>query len=497
MNQHAAAPSASHGEQEPLPGRWVAMATLLIASFMNLIDVTIVNVALPSMQKSLNATSSQIEWVVAIYIMVFGLGLLPFGRLGDIVGRRRIFITGIIVFTIGSALCGLAPSINTLILARFLQGIGGAMMIPQTLAMVPAILSPSERAFAFSLFGLSAGLASVSGPIVGGLLIDANIHGLDWRPIFLVNIPVGIIAVFASLRFIPMLKGNPENRNDFPGILLAAISLFLLIFPLLEGRQYGWPLWAFLMMASSVLVMIAFVLWLRYRDRTGGPQVLPLNLLRNRSYMIGSAMTAFLFSSMPGFFLILAVYLQSGYGLTPLQSGITTVPFPAGVLIASLISGRLGARFPRRRITFGALMMMVTVLWLQHVIGNVEGEIIWTHFAPPLFLGGLGLGTAISPMFQTVLANVQGRDIGSGSGALQSFQQLGGAIGVAVIAEIFFSHVETGMAGGGDRHTVFAQAFTMAVYYNLAALFMVAALVRLLPKPSQVAKSHSGPSVEI
>ena len=199
----------------PIPRRWPALATLLLAGFMNLIDVTIVNVALPRLQASLGATSTEIEWVVAAYVLAFALGLLPFGRLGDIIGRKRMFLIGISLFTLFSALCGLAPSIDMLIGARVLQGLAGAMMMPQVLAIAQVMFPPRERGFAFSLFGLSAGLASVAGPLAGGLLIGADLFGLDWRPIFLVNIPVGILAVIAGRALVPALPPHPEPDGRF------------------------------------------------------------------------------------------------------------------------------------------------------------------------------------------------------------------------------------------------------------------------------------------
>jgi|GEM_PF-101794 len=214
------------------PRRWLALGILLIANFMNLIDVTIVNVALPSMRDNLGASDAQIEWVVAAYVLAFALGLLPFGRLGDIVGRSRMFLIGVAAFTLASALCGMAPSIEMLIGARVLQGLGGAMMTPQVLAIATVTFPPHERGQAFSLFGLSAGLASVCGPVLGGLLIDAQLFGLDWQPIFLVNIPIGIAAIIAGWFLIPRLPGHAELRNDYAGI---ALFLFFVLAPFIEG----------------------------------------------------------------------------------------------------------------------------------------------------------------------------------------------------------------------------------------------------------------------
>ncbi len=468
----------------PHPGRWIAMLVLLIAGFMNLIDVTIVNVALPSMQRAFAASDSEIEWVVAAYILVFALGLLPLGRAGDIFGRRRMFISGLCVFTFGSALCGLAPSMGTLIAARVLQGIGGAMMIPQTLALTPALFPPHERGFAFSLFGLTAGLASVAGPVVGGLLIRADILALGWRPIFLVNIPIGVAAVFAALRFVPSPRGSRELGNDFVGIAIAAATLLLLIVPLIEGRQLGWPLWSFAMMAAALPMAAGFVLWERRQARRGRPELLPIALLGSRNFLAGAAMIATLFSGIPGYFMVLALYLQNGYGLNPLASGLTTLPFPVGVFCASLISGRLGTRWPRRRISAGGLLLAGSMLWMRLVVAGTGDAVLRAAFAPPLFLGGLGLGLSVAMLFQTVLATVPPRDTGSASGSLQAVQQVGAAFGVAIVGELFFSRLAAGALAGGDPHAAYAAAMTRALIYNTLAFLLVAALVRLLPKPA-------------
>lgn len=459
------------------------MATLLVAGFMNLIDVTIVNVAIPSLQRAFDATDSQIEWVVAIYILTFALLLLPMGRLGDVIGRRRMFIAGVCVFTFGSALCGLAPTVYGLVAARVVQGIGGAMMTPQTLAIVPALFAPKERGLAFALFGLSAGLASVTGPVLGGFLIESNISGLDWRPIFLVNVPVGILAVLAALKFVPALPGNKGLEIDGVGIALAAVTTLLVMFPLIEGRQIGWPVWIFVMMIAALPMLYLFIRWQRYRAAAGRAQLLPVTLFRNRNFMMGTGLVMLLFAGVPGFFLVLAILLQIGNGFTPLESGLTTIPFPVGVLCASLAAGRMGNRFLRQRISAGGLLLATCMVILPFVTPQATGEITRTAFILPLFLGGLGLGTAISPLFNTVLSQVADSDTGSASGALQSFQQLGGALGLAVMGQLFFSHIAAAMQGGGDRVPVYSDALQMALLFSTTTFIALALLVWRLPAP--------------
>lgn len=469
---------------EAYPRRWAALAVLLLAGFMNLVDVSIVNVALPSMQHSMGATSSDIEWVAAAYVLAFALGLLPFGRLGDRIGRKSMFLVGVAGFTIFSLLCGMAPTMTTLIIARVLQGLAAAMMVPQVLAIVQAMFPPQERGLAFSLFGMSAGLASVAGPLAGGLLIEANFYGLDWRPIFLVNIPIGVLAIIAAWILVPRSEPNPELTNDWGGTLIAAASVFLLIFPLVEGHSYGWPAWTFAMIAAAILGFALFYFYERMRARAGKTELLPTALLANGNFVLGSVMTVVFFSGVSGFFLVLAVFLQSGFGFSPLESGLTTIPFPVGVLIASVISGRVGMRWQRQRIVIGSLALAIGMAFLGYQLADVADTVNHWNLVAPLMLCGFGLGVGISPMFQMVLATVPPRDAGSGSGALQSFQQMGSAVGIAITGQIFFSSLTSKFTEGSLPHPAFVSSLERALVYEVLAFLLVAGLVVFLRKPA-------------
>ena len=458
------------------PRRWLTLAVLLLAGFMNLIDVTIVNVAIPSLRADLGASSAEIEWVVAAYILAFALGLLPFGRLGDILGRKRMFLLGISGFTLASALCGLAPSTGFLIAARIVQGIAGALMMPQVLALVQVTFPPHERGFAFSFFGVTAGMASVAGPLAGGALISADLYDLAWRPIFLVNIPVGLFALAMGWRLIPSTGRGPKQAIDIVGVALAALTIFAVVFPLVEGREYGWPLWCFAMMGASLPLALGFLAWEARRERRGDPQLLPVALLRNRHFVLGLSMTAALFAGIPGFFFVIAIFLQIGFGFTPLQSGVTTIPFPVGVLIASLISGRFGSSYAKARLVAGALILACGMgLFLFIVDGTTTALDHWT-FAVPLFVSGLGLGVTVAPLFATILTVVDNRDAGSASGALQTFQQIGGALGVAAVGQIFF-----GLLGNAPSQEAYRGSLEGALGFEMAIFLVLAVLASRLP----------------
>ena len=486
------------------PRRWLALAVLLIASFMNLIDVTIVNVALPSLQQNLGADANQIEWVIAAYVLAFALGLLPFGRLGDIVGRTHMFLIGVGAFTLASAACGLAPSIEWLIAARVVQGLAGAIMTPQVLAIATVTFPPEERGQSFSLFGLSAGLAAVAGPIVGGLLIGWNFGGLDWRPIFLVNVPVGILALVLGWFIIPRPPGHPDLKNDYVGIGLFALSMILLVYPLIEGRAYDWPWWTWTMISASIVVLAAFVLWERQMAAANQPQLLNFSLISNPNFLLGALITTIFASGVPAFFMVISIMLQVGFDLTPVQSGLTNTPFSVGVLLVSLIAGRFGSHYLRTRVAISGALLVTGILWTHFIIlGLGESVDHWT-FLPPLLIAGVGLGLGFSALFQTVLAGIPPRDAGSGAGALQAFQQVGGSVGVALVGTIFFGSLGNIGAlfqqGPAAVHAGFADAAAAATWYQIASFALVIVLIPFVkgraPTPGQgEMRAPAGPPI--
>ncbi len=481
-------PMPSQDSEAVDPRRWLTLAVLLLAGFMNLVDVTIVNVAIPSLRTDLGASSAEIEWVVAAYILAFALGLLPFGRLGDIFGRKRMFLLGISGFTLASALCGLAPSIGFLIAARVFQGMAGALMMPQVLALVQVTFPPHERGFAFSFFGVTAGMASVAGPLAGGALISADLYDLVWRPIFLVNIPIGLFTLAMGWRLIPSTVRGPRQAIDVVGVGLAALTIFAIVFPLVEGREFGWPLWCFAMMVASLPLAVGFLKWEARRERRGDAQLLPIALLKNRHFVLGLSMTAALFAGIPGFFFVIAIFLQVGFDFTPLQSGVTTIPFPVGVLIASLISGRFGSSYAKARLVAGPLILTAGMGLLLVIVGTANSALDHWTFALPLFISGIGLGVTVAPLFATILTVVDNRDAGSASGALQTFQQIGGALGVAAVGQIFF-----GLLGASNAHDAYRGSLQSALGFEMAIFVVLAVLASRLP--SGLERKRGGGSI--
>ncbi|GGF68522.1 MFS transporter [Paracoccus acridae] len=450
---------------------WLATVLLLLGNFMNLIDVSIVNVALPSIRDNLNATAAQIEWVSAAYVLAFAAGLLPFGRFGDKFGRKRLFLWGVALFTLASALCGFALSMPMLIWSRALQGIGGAMMVPQVMAIMHVMFPPEQKARAFALAGVVASLGAVTGPLLGGALIIGDIWGLDWRPIFLVNLPVGIFVIAAGLRWIPALSSDSRMRIDWIGIAIFSLAVIMVVLPVIEGALLGWPWWCVAMLAAAVPLGALFV-WRQVRlARRGRGQLLPVALMRNGGYLSGVAMVMLHFSAIPGMFLVLAIYLQTGFGLDPLHSGMATAPFPLGIMLGSYVTGRFGTRAMSRRMAVGVAIMLAGMAYLRHLTGHPPQPFGVMSLAAPLAICGLGMGLTISPLFQTVLQSVPGRDAGAGSGAMQAFQQVGAAIGIAVVSSLFF--VRLNGQGGGD----YTGAMSHALIYQLGVFSAILAIL--------------------
>jgi EmrB/QacA subfamily drug resistance transporter len=435
------------GQQEADPRRWIALAVVLIAAFMQLVDISIVNVAIPSIQRDLDATYSQIQWVLAGYQLAFAVTLITGGRLGDIFGRKRLFMIGMAGFTLASALCGLAQSPEMLIGSRILQGLMGAIMFPQTLSVIQVTFPPRERGTAFGIFGATIGLATITGPLVGGLLINADLFGLEWRPIFLVNVPIGVAALVAAARLLRESKAPQALHTDLVGVAIVTAGLLLLVYPLVEGRDLGWPPWTFASMAAAVPVLLLFAAWERRKRATDGSPLVDLDLFRQRAFVAGLLLAGIFFMGIPAFFLTFTIWLQIGLGFTALHAGLTGIPFAIGSALASGASTRLAPRLGRGILSLGTLLITIGMAGIIATVDRYGGRIHSWQLAPALFVCGLGLGSVIAPLVNVVLAGIRRQDAGSASGVLTTVQQLGGAIGVALIGVIFFgllgSHAAT------------------------------------------------------
>jgi EmrB/QacA subfamily drug resistance transporter len=420
------------------PRRWLTLTILLLAAFMNLLDVSIVNIAIPSIQRNLHASYADVQWALAGYTLAYALVLITGGRLGDTFGRKRLFLIGVTGFTIMSALCGAAQSPGMLIASRVAQGAMGAIMVPQVLAVIQVIFPPAERIKALAGFGVTAGLGTVSGPLIGGLLIQHNLFGLDWRPIFLINVPVGILAVAASAVLVRESRAPRPPKLDPAGVGLVSAALLLLLYPLVEGRQLGWPGWTFVSMAASAPVFAAFAWYEQVKARRDGSPLVPLRLFGERGFSAGMAIVMTFFLGIASFGLVLTLFLQLGLGFTPLHAGLTFLPFSLGVLVASAAAARLAPRFGRGVTMAGALVITGGMSVLIADVHHYGAAVTTWDLVPGLVAAGLGLGAVIAPLADIVLARVPKQDAGSASGVFNTGLQLGNSIGIALIGVIFF-----------------------------------------------------------
>ncbi|MCX4750816.1 MFS transporter [Kitasatospora sp. NBC_01287] len=461
--------------------RWIALAIVMTASFMDLVDVTIVNIAVPSIQRNLGASFSAIQWVTGGYALAFAIGLITGGRLGDVYGRKRIFLLGIGGFTVASALCGLASDPGILVATRVLQGGTAALMVPQVLSIIHATFPAEERGKVFGMFGAMVGLGAVSGPLLGALLTEWDLFGLQWRPIFLINLPVGVAGLLLGRRFITESRAERVLRLDLVGMALAGLGLLMLLYPLTQGREAGWPLWGFVSMGLSVPVLGLFVAYERVKTRRDGSPLVELSLFRVRSFAGGVAVQLIFGVTCGIFFLVWTLWMQIGLGWSPLRAGTTGVPFSIAVSAAAGISVQaLVPRFGRKVLQAGALVMATGVLlYLGEAHRYGTGIHPW-QMALPLVVMGLGMGLIVAPLTDAVLAEVPREHAGSASGLINTTQQLGNALGLGLVSVAFFGVVDTA-APGQAVGVVFTHAFSHALWWLVGCLLAVFLLMFALP----------------
>lgn len=439
----------SHANQDhrviaptPAPRRWWALSVLLVAGFMDLVDVTIVNVALPSIQRDLQAPYVDLEWVVSGYVLGFAALLITGGRLGDLVGRRRILLIGLAGFTAASLACGMAADPAILIGARCVQGAMAGLMVPQILSIVQVTFHNEERGKALGIWGAVMGAASVAGVLLGGVLVQWNVYDLMWRSIFLVNVPIGLIAIAAAIYLVPESRSATATRLDLTGTTLAVAAILLLVYPLTEGRSLGWPIWTYLLMVGSLAVAVIFVSYERRRTRTVGSPLVVLDLFRLRAFTLGMVVWGLFWIALGGFFLAWTLYLQAGLGWTPLHAGLTAAVFAVAAASGSGLSVQVFVpRFGRKVLMAGAMINATGFGGYLWAATNYGPAISSLEMALPLLCTGFGFGLVVAPMVDMILTNVPAPDAGSASGLLSTIQQVGMALGVALVGVVFFGQL--------------------------------------------------------
>jgi EmrB/QacA subfamily drug resistance transporter len=453
--------------------RWAPLPVVLAGTFMVVLDFFIVNVALPSIQSGLHASSGAIEWVVAGYGLTSAVFLITSGRLGDRHGRRRMFVAGLALFTLSSALCGVAGSSEVLIAARLVQGCAGALMMPNVLSIIGVLYDGVDRAKALSAYGMSMGLAAVSGQLIGGVLVQANPAGLGWRSCFLINVPIGLAALALARRVVPESSAPRAGRLDPVGTTLVTVGLTAIVLPLVEGRQHGWPLWTWVSLATAPVLLTAFWRQQRALAARGGDPLINPEMLSAAGMRAGLISQLVFWSGQASFFLILALYLQLGRGLSPLDSGLVFTILAVAYLVASLRAPALTQRHGRRVLAIGALTLAAGHLLLLGAVAEVGVGGSVAILVPGLLLVGAGMGLGITPLATIIMSNMRPQDAGAISGVLSTAQNVGNAIGVAVIGVVFFGALSQG----------YAAAFELSLAVLAGTLLTVAALTRLLPAP--------------
>jgi EmrB/QacA subfamily drug resistance transporter len=449
---------------------WLPLCVLLAGTFMSVLDFFIVNVAMPAIQESLHAGASSIEWVVAGYALSSSVLLVAGGRLGDRYGRRRIFVCGLALFTLSSGLCGVAPDMPLLIVGRVLQGLGGALFTTNVISLIGVLYTGESRTRAMAAYGMVMGFAAVGGQLIGGALLAGDPFNLGWRSCFLINLPIGLLALAAAPRLVPESRGARVGL-DVVGLGLITAGLAAVVLPLVEGREAHWAAWIWVTLATAPLLLTGFVLQQRAVTRSDAAPLLELSLLRIRSFRAGVAAQTLFWCGQGSFFLILALYLQEGRGLTPLQGGLMFTTLAVSYLVTSMLAPQLAQRHGRNVITCSALLLAAGHMALIATVALIatDGSVLW--MTPALILIGAGMGLGIAPLATGMMATLTPQQAGGAAGALSTAQYVGSSIGVAVVGVAFFGSLAHG----------YPQALEHGLAVLVVVLSIVAGLSRLLP----------------
>ena len=457
---------------------WAILAVAIIADVMDLLDATVTNIAAPTIVRELGGGETLIKWLGSSYALALGVLLVMGGRLGDRYGQRRLFLIGIAGFTLASLACGLSTGPAMLITARLFQGAFGALLIPQGIAIMTAHFTREMMAKAFSFFGPALGLAMVGGPILAGFLIDANIAGTGWRAMFLINLVLGSVGFIAALRVLPRDSGDKGVVLDGLGAGLLALTMFGLLFGLIEGSSRGWTALPFISIAVGLVGFLAFC----YRQKTAKNPLIKPSLLANRGFTSGLIMGLALFAAVSGVFYVIALFLQLGLGLTPAHAALSLTPVAIGIIVASGGAMKLIARLGRLLILCGLLIALAGIGWLLAiVVREGTGASPWT-LAPALFVLGVGMGTCFGTLFDVALGDIRADEAGSASGSLSAVQQLAAAIGSAAMTTVYFKSLAT----SGQAH-----AMIVSLIVVLVVTVACCGLVWLLPRAARMSEGEA------
>jgi EmrB/QacA subfamily drug resistance transporter len=461
--------------------RWAALFVILAAEVMDLLDALVTSIAGPTIVRDLGGGQSLIQWLAAGYTIAMAAGLLIGGRLGDIYGRRRVFMVGMAGFTLMSLACALSQSPEMLVTFRVLQGLLGALMLPQGLGMIREMFSAEDMAKAFGAFGPVMGLSAVGGPILAGWLVSADYFGWGWRMIFAINIPIGLVALAAAVKLLPVPRPDRSVHVEFTSAAIAAGSMVLLIYPLIQGRELGWPAWTYGMIAAGLLGFGLLAKVESARDRAGKVTLVVPSLFRNKAFTGGLAVGMALFGSLLGVGIVFTLFVQVGLGYSPLKAGLAGIGQAAGMVAGFVASQPLMRRLGGRRVMLVGEALSAAGFALFVLVLHLAGDSVGiAQMTPALAVLGIGLGLTMAPFFDIVLAGVDDREAGSAAGVLTAVQQLGGAFGIAVLGTTFF-HALT-VSDAASRIGVFRDAAGVALWLAAGLIAVAFALTFLLPR---------------
>ena len=464
--------------------RWLAFAAAVAAALMDLMDSTIASVAAPFIRKDLGGSYADVQWITAAYTLAMAVMLLTGGRLGDMFGRKRMLLIGAAGFTAASLAASLAPSTEALIAFRALQGGLGAVMVPQVFGLIRDLFAPQEMGKAFGILGPACGLAAILGPVVSGLLIDANLLGSGWRMIFLVNVPVGAFVLVAGAKFLPSVAPTATSRRlDFASVALGAVGAFMLVYPLVQGRELGWPLWIDALLVAGVAALAGLARLQIARRRAGATPLIEPGIFAKRSYVSGIAFALVFLGAMGGITLTLGVFLQAGLGYSPIHAALTTAPFALGGFLGSGLGATFMSKVGRTVVQAGLVVMGLGLLALYAAVQHAGTAVGSWDFVAPLLVSGIGMGMVWVPMFEIIVGDVADHEVGSASGVLQAVQQLGMSLGVAAIGTVFFG----ALGAHADRTRDFLEAAQRTTLITVGLVAVAVALGFLLPER---ARSH-------
>ncbi|WP_145978815.1 MFS transporter [Granulicoccus phenolivorans] len=486
-------PTAAEAPADAIPRRtWLSLAVVVLGMSMALLDTTIINVAIPTIRTGLDTSEATLSWIIAGYALAYGVALIPAGRIGDRIGHKPVFVTGLAGFTLASLWCGLATDPTQLVVARVVQGLAAGTFFPAVTALIQLMFPPSRRGRAFAIMGAAIGVATALGPVIGGLLIEWFGEAEGWRSIFLVNLPFGLLGVLAALVFLPRgAEDGAPHGTDLVGVLLLATGLLALFVPLIQGEEAGWPLWTYLSLAGGVLLLAGFARWEIHVDRRGGSPLVPPGLFRRASFTGGVVLALAFFAAFTSIFFTISILWQAGLGHTALEAGLVSLSFAGGFIVSAALSDRLAERVGRTVLSAGTgcLTLGLVGVWLVLLLIPTVDLTAWV-LLPPLALAGIGAGLFIAPNVEFIVATVERSEAGAASGVIGTAQRIGQAAGIAVIGTILFGTLDVvpsqpGPPSQADLATAFGQSATFAIATNavlaLAAFLLVFALPKEVP----------------